>query len=112
MPICYLVKRVLRHALDCSKVYVFTSMSILLGSASAHAQSSVVIRLDTPKQKIVMMGADMERSAHFLQSAKNKEEIIQWVFKDTEGVLYLRVAFDKKQEMHRGQKDIDRKSVV
>lgn len=107
MRIRYLVKRVLRHALGCWKVYVYSSMSILLGSVFAHAQSSAVIRLDTPKQKILMMGADMERSAHFLQSAKNKEEIIQWVFKDTEGVLYLRVAFDKKQEMLRGQKDMD-----
>lgn len=106
MSICYLVKRVLPHILDDSKVYVCALISILLGGVVAHAQHSAVIRLDTPKQKIVMMGADMERSAHFLQSAKNKEEIIQWVFKDAEGILYLRIAYDKKQEMHRGQKNM------
>lgn len=70
------------------------------------AFSSVTIYLDDPKQKIVVMGADMERSAHFLQRAANKEEVIKWVFKDTQGVLYLRIAFDKHQELIRGQKNM------
>lgn len=74
--------------------------------ALSQAFSSVVIHLDKPKQKIVMMGADMERSAHFLQYAANKEDVIKWVFEDTKGVLYLRIAYDKHQESKRGQKNM------
>ena len=53
-----------------------------------------------------MIGADMERSANALQHAKNTKEIIKWVFEDTEGVDYMRVAFDKNQESIQGQKNM------
>ena len=70
----------------------------------SHAQIPLSIRLNQTQQQIVMMGADMERSAGALQRAKNKEEIIRWVFDGTDGVDYLRVSFNKKQELERDQK--------
>lgn len=70
------------------------------------AMALIEVQLDQPKQQIVMMGADMERSANALQHTKNKREIIKWVFEDTEGVDYMRVAFDKHQEMVRGKKKL------
>ena len=87
----------------------FNLSSILLSAACAFplmAMASIEIELDQPKQQIVMMGADMERSANALQHAKNTREIVRWVFEDTEGVDYMRVAFDKNQELVRGQKNM------
>ena len=72
-----------------------------------HAQIPLLIRLNNPQQQIVVMGADMERSAGALQFAKNKEEIIRWVFDGTEGVDYLRVSFNKRQELERGKKNLE-----
>lgn len=83
----------------CLALFVF-----MLGISLCEA--SVRIRLDDPKQKIVMMGADMERSANALQSASNTRDIVKWVFEDTEGVDYMRVVYDKHQEMERGQKNM------
>lgn len=74
--------------------------------ASSLCDAMVTIRLDDPQQQIVMMGADMERSANALQSASNTRDIVKWVFEDTEGVDYMRVVFDKHQEMERGQKEL------
>ncbi|MGD7653088.1 MAG: hypothetical protein ACQCXQ_07735 [Verrucomicrobiales bacterium] len=70
------------------------------------AEPLIEVRLDQPQQQIVVMGTDMERSANALQGAKNKEEIIKWVFEDTEGVDLLRVCFDKHQELERGRKNM------
>lgn len=103
---CYLDKEVFRQFVCELKIHALTVFALLGVILQVSGETAVTIRLNEPKQKIVMMGADMERSAHFLQSAKNKEEVIQWVFKDTEGVLYLRIAYDKKQEMQRGQKNM------
>ncbi|MFC5050624.1 hypothetical protein ACFPK9_08365 [Rubritalea spongiae] len=69
------------------------------------AEPSIEIDVHRPQQKITMMGADMERSANALQHAKNKDEIFKWVFLDTEGVNYLRVVYDKHQELEQGTKD-------
>ena len=82
---------------------------MLLGVAIGEigqAQIPLLIRLNQPQQQIVVMGADMERSAGALQTAKNKEEIIRWVFDGTEGVDYLRVSFIKLQELERGKKNL------
>jgi len=73
---------------------------------AAHAPAQITIRVNEPKQQILMMGADMERSANTLQTASNKEEIIKWVFEDIEGLAYLRVVYDKHQELKQGQKDM------
>ena len=67
----------------------------------------MLIRLNQPQQQIVVMGADMERSAGALQTAKNKDEIIRWVFDGTEGVDFLRVSFNKRQELERGKKKME-----
>ena len=82
-------------------------LCVLLGVAIGEiwqAQIPLLIRLNQSQQQIVVMGADMERSAGALQTAKNKEEIIRWVFDGTEGVDYLRVSFIKLQELERGKK--------
>ena len=81
---------------------------VLAATASrVHAQTPLIVNLNQPQQQIVMMGADMERSARALQSAKNKDEIIHWVFDGTEGVDFLRVSFDKFQELERNQKKLE-----
>ena len=87
-----------------------TSLGVLFAvilSGVVHAQIPLSIRLKQPQQQIVVMGADMERSAGALQKAKNKEEIIRWVFDGTEGVDYLRVSFNKHQELERGKKKLE-----
>ncbi|MCM2373870.1 glycoside hydrolase [Aporhodopirellula aestuarii] len=73
----------------------------------SHAQTRLLIHLDRPQQQIVVMGADMERSAAALQTAKNKDEIIRWLFDGTEGVDYLRVSFNKHQEPERDNKKME-----
>ena len=87
---------------------------LLLGSVLAFAsgslsqgQTPLLVRLNQPQQQVVMMGADMERSAGALQSAKNKDEIIRWVFDGTEGVDFLRLSFNKHQELERGKKKLE-----
>jgi len=72
-----------------------------------YADNKVTIDLENQGQQIVMMGTDMERSANFLHKASNKNDIIQWVFKDISGMDYLRVVFDKHQELEKGNKNFE-----
>ncbi len=72
-----------------------------------NASAQITIRANEPRQQIIMMGADMERSADALQSAANKEEIIKWVFEDIHGINYLRVVYDKHQELKQGRKNLE-----
>ena len=81
-------------------------LALLLIASFQIATAQITVRVNEPKQQIVMMGADMERSAAALQTASNKEEIIKWVFQDIEGINYLRVVFDKHQELEKGQKNL------
>jgi len=66
----------------------------------------VLIDAEDTQQKILMIGGDMERNAAALQSAPNKQEIIDWLFKDIDFNCY-RVKYDKSQEMTEGDLDLD-----
>lgn len=81
-------------------------LALLLLAFQQDARAQITIRVNEPKQQILMMGADMERSANALQSATNTEEIIKWVFEDIEGINYLRVVYDKHQELKQGEKNM------
>lgn len=81
--------------------------------AIAHFKASAVpfdgtvnINVLNTKQKIIMMGGDMERNAAHLQQAPNKEEIVDWLVKDIPFNTY-RVKYDKTQEMEEGELDLD-----
>ncbi|MCB4799651.1 glycoside hydrolase [Neotamlana laminarinivorans] len=64
---------------------------------------SITINTTNYKQVIDMIGADIERSSIAIQNAKNKNEIINWGFKDI-NFNYCRVQYDKHQELTQGQK--------
>ncbi|MDQ8181617.1 hypothetical protein [Pelagicoccus sp. SDUM812005] len=68
----------------------------------AITHAGITIDFNNQKQRVDMVGADMERSANWLQNASNTADIIQWVFNDAKNVDYLRVVFDKKQELTEG----------
>ncbi len=69
-------------------------------------QGTISIDVLKTKQKIVMMGGDMERNAPALQQAPNKEEIVDWLVKDIPFNTF-RVKYDKLQEMTEGNLDMD-----
>lgn len=73
--------------------------ALCLGSLQAHA--TIELHAGELKQKIDIVGGDMERSANFLLKASNPDEIIDWYFSDMV-MPYMRVAFDKKQELVEG----------
>lgn len=65
---------------------------------------SIVVNTDNYKQTIDMVGGDMERSADAIQSATNKDDILQWSFGDI-NFNVCRVQYDKNQEMVEGTKN-------
>ncbi len=67
---------------------------------TASAQS-ITVDYANQHQTITMIGGDMERSASFLQSAANPQEIANWCYKDIENTV-CRVSYDKKQELVEG----------
>ncbi|WP_430931147.1 hypothetical protein [Saccharicrinis sp. 156] len=73
---------------------------ILSGWISISAQS-ITVDYAAQHQTITMIGADMERSASFLQSAANPQEIANWCYQDIENMV-CRVSYDKKQELIEG----------
>ena len=90
-----------------SRLSLLFMVLLVVAGGSVRAQTPLLVRLNQPQQQIAMMGADMERSAGALQSAKNKDQIIRWVFDGTEGVDFLRVSFNKHQELERGEKKLE-----
>ena len=80
-------------------VFVIVSTNVILAQ-------SITVNSTNYKQTIDMMGGDMERSSIAIQNAKNKEEIINWGFKDI-GFNYCRVQYDKHQELLEGTKNWD-----
>ncbi|WP_372772795.1 T9SS type A sorting domain-containing protein [Mangrovibacterium sp.] len=83
-----------------SWIYIAFMFPMLAGA------QSVTIDATDYKQTIDMMGGDMERSSNAIQSAKNKEEIVDWAFKDI-AFNVCRVQFDKNQELEEGTKNWD-----
>ncbi|ANW95414.1 hypothetical protein AXE80_03575 [Wenyingzhuangia fucanilytica] len=79
------------------------SIAMFVYSVSLVAQS-IVVNSTNYKQTIDMIGGDMERSSSAIQSAKNKEEIIQWGFGDI-NFNVCRVQYDKNQEITEGVKN-------
>lgn len=76
----------------------------MLGNFSTISAQSIVVNSTNYKQTIDMMGGDIERNSIAIQKAKNKEEIIDWGFKDI-NFNYCRVQFDKNQELVEGTKN-------
>lgn len=58
------------------------------------------------RQRVLVVGGDMERSANALLDAADPEEIARWVFKDI-NFNVCRVQYDKHQELHEGKKTFD-----
>lgn len=54
------------------------------------------------KQHISIIGGDMERSANAIRNSTNKDQIIQWGFKEI-NFNVCRVQFDKNQELTKGK---------
>ncbi|MBP8792393.1 MAG: hypothetical protein KBH29_04375, partial [Lutibacter sp.] len=75
-------------------------------AASMPFVKSVSINASNTKQKIVLMGGDMERNAPALLLAPNKSEIVDWLVKDIPFNTF-RVKYDKLQEMTEGVVDLD-----
>lgn len=85
---------------NCSYTY-----SILLEASEEVVSNDLVIQLTNPKQKITLLGGDMERSQNFLPKAANPSEIANWCFKDINFDV-CRVSYDKKQELEAGKKNL------
>lgn len=83
-----------------------TLVALLCALMPALAYAGITIDFNNQKQRVDMVGADMERSANWLQNATNTSDIIQWVFNDAKNVDYLRVVFDKKQELTEGSPNL------
>jgi len=61
----------------------------------------VSIDVSNPKQRITLMGGDMERSAGFLNRASNAQQVADWYYKDI-NFAYSRVSYDRQQELSEG----------
>jgi O-glycosyl hydrolase len=72
---------------------------------SVSAQT-ITVDYTNQQQTIDMIGADMERSASFLQSAANPQEIANWVYSDID-YMTCRVSYDKQQELTEGTTNFD-----
>ncbi len=90
------------------KIYnrkIFTLAVLLAGLyVNAWAQSIDVHTRDY-RQTIDMIGGDMERSSKAIQSAQNKQEILEWSFEDI-NFNVCRVQYDKNQELVEGTKNM------
>ena len=82
----------------------FTLALILMAFAVNVMGQSIQVHTSNYKQIIDMIGGDMERSSKAIQSAQNKDDIIQWSFGDI-NFNFCRVQYDKNQEMVEGTKD-------
>ncbi len=83
-------------------VYLYFAF-IVISPTLLGAQAIFVYATDV-KQKIDMMGGDMERSSKAVQNIPNTEDVIQWGFGDI-NFNYCRVEFDKNQELTEGVKN-------
>ena len=75
----------------------------LFASILAFSQS-ISVNTTNYKQTIDMCGGDMERSSINIQWSTNKNEMIDWGFKDI-AFNYCRVQYDKNQEAVEGTKN-------
>ncbi|NRS88475.1 O-glycosyl hydrolase [Flavobacterium sp. 7E] len=81
----------------------FALIITLICSMTALGQS-ITLNTTDYKQTVDMMGGDMERSSINIQWSQNKEEMIDWGFKDI-AFNYCRVQYDKNQELVEGIKN-------
>ena len=79
---------------------------LLAALCSQVSAQSVDIDLSQNRQYVSVMGGDMERSAHVLDTASNPQEIADWLYKDIPNMWYSRVSYDRKQELVEGQPDL------
>jgi O-glycosyl hydrolase len=91
------------------KIFIFkyfVLLSIFFGCSIFSNGQSISINATDYKQTIDMMGGDMERSANAIQSSQNKDEMVDWAYKDI-AFNTCRVQFDKNQELVEGTKNWD-----
>lgn len=86
-------------------IYIFLILSSCL-SANVYSENieRIVLKGGAFKQRIDILGGDMERSADFLFQATNPDEIIHWYFSDI-NMPYWRVVIDKHQELVEGKRN-------
>ena len=77
-------------------------LSLLLVFCNLLSAQKVSVGYNAKNQTINMIGSDLERSAGFVQSAANSEQVIKWAFEDIPYIA-CRVAYDKKQELVEGE---------
>lgn len=81
--------------LDAGKYYQFT----------VRPANLVTVDYSRQRQRIEVIGGDMERSQHFLVYAKDPQQVADWCFKDIPFNV-CRVSYDKKQELIEGDKNM------
>lgn len=89
----------MRHISKILSVILFSLLPILSFG------QKVTVDYNAKQQQINMIGSDLERSAGFVQQAADPEEVLQWCFGDIPYVA-CRVAYDKKQELVEGEKNM------
>ncbi len=78
-------------------------LCVLLGGSSLQLLAAeIVLKAGALKQKIDIVGGDMERSADALVNAVNSDDILDWYFDDIH-MPYWRVGINKKQELIEGE---------
>jgi O-glycosyl hydrolase len=87
---------------------LLATSTLLIADARADTTQRGVIEIDLreTKQRIMVVGGDMERSANSLLDAADPEEIARWAFSDISFNI-CRVQFDKHQERHEGQRTFE-----
>ncbi|MDP0491797.1 MAG: hypothetical protein Q7Q71_12170 [Verrucomicrobiota bacterium JB023] len=77
---------------------------LLFMGAALCAGQSIDLSVTDLRQSIDMMGGDIERNSKAIQHAANKDEILEWGFRDI-AFNVCRVQYDKNQELVEGEKN-------
>ncbi len=78
-----------------------------IGAAKTARSEEGVVAIDSKKkQRIEIMGGNMERSAAGIHKASNAQEILEWCIRDI-NFNFFRVKYDKQQEMTEGVKTFE-----
>lgn len=83
------------------KLHPFIFITCSLFTMLSVSAQTIAVDYANQQQTIDMIGADMERSASFLQSAANPQEIANWIYSDIDNMI-CRVSYDKQQELTEG----------
>ena len=81
-------------------------LAALILPSSAHPAGTITINPGGLRQKITVMGGDMERSSMFLTEAADPGQVADWAFRDISFNI-CRVQYDKHQEIAEGKPDFN-----